>query len=179
MRAVACGVVSVAALAGCGGSTEGVGSPTASKAADDIFNPCRGALSDEALRSAGLDPATKSILTDPPSGESSWRVCSWKPLDNRYGSGRRMVGVFSTDHTLSDARKKAGATVLRETAVNGRPGLVSQENSDPDSCYVSFEAKQGMFEIRTSWLSTEGPRIGDACEMSEKYGAALEPHLPK
>ncbi|MFD5178403.1 DUF3558 domain-containing protein [Nocardia sp. NPDC058379] len=177
VRAVACGLAGVAVLAGCGDGEQGAGGPT--KAAVEVFNPCRGALSDDALRSAGLDPATKSVLTDPPSGASSWRVCSWKPLDDRFGSGRRMVGVFSTSKTLSDARKKEGAVVLRDTAVNGRPGLVSQETSDPDSCYVSFEAEQGMFEIRTSWLSKEGPRVGDACEMSEKYGALLEPHLPK
>lgn len=179
MRAVACGVVSVAALVGCGESTEGVGSPTASKAADEIFNPCRGALSDEALRGAGLDPATKGITTDPPTGASAWRVCAWLPLDDRYGSGKRRVSLFSTSHTLEDTRKKAGVTIIGDTTVNGRPALVFKENSDTDACFVSFDAEQGMFEVRTSWLSTEGPRVGDVCDMSTKYASALEPHLPK
>ncbi|MGW6724370.1 DUF3558 domain-containing protein [Nocardia sp. NPDC055029] len=181
MRAVACGVVSVVALVGCGESTEGAGSPTASKdrSTIEVFNPCRGALSDEMLRSAGLDPATKLITTDPPSGVSAWRICDWAPTDDRYGSGRRMIGVGSTSHTLDEAKKKDGVTVIRETLVNARPGLVSKENSTPDICYVSFEAEQGMFEVTTAWLSTEGPRAGDLCEMAEKYATALEPHLPK
>ncbi|PWV77761.1 DUF3558 domain-containing protein [Nocardia neocaledoniensis] len=179
MRAVVCGVVSMAALVGCGETTEGVGSPTASKAAGDIFNPCRGALSDEALRSAGLDPATKLVTTDPPSGASTWRICDWAPTDERYGSGRRMIGVGSTSHTVDEARKKEGVTVIRETTVNSRRGLISKENSTPDICYVSFEAKQGMFEVTAAWLSTEGPRGGDLCEMAEKYAVALEPNLPQ
>ncbi|MEU4599728.1 DUF3558 domain-containing protein [Nocardia sp. NPDC023988] len=182
MRAVVCGAVGAAVLAGCGESTEGSAGPTTTVRDPDtieVFNPCRGALSDEVLTSVGLDPSTKGVLTDPPAGVSAWRVCNWIPLDDRYGSGKRTVGVFSTSHTLDDARKKASAVVIRETSVNERAGLVSKESSDPDACFVSFEAEQGMFEVRTSWLSTEGPRVGDLCEMSEKYAAALEPHLPK
>ncbi len=90
-----------------------------------------------------------------------------------------MVGVGSTSHTLDQAREKDGVTVIRETTVNSRPGLVSKENSTPDICYVSFEAEQGMFEVTAAWLSTEGPRVGDLCDMAGKYAAALEPHLPK
>ncbi|TDP39734.1 uncharacterized protein DUF3558 [Nocardia ignorata] len=90
-----------------------------------------------------------------------------------------MVGVGSTSHTLAEARAKEGVTLIRDTKVNSRPGLVSKENSTPDICYVSFEAEQGMFEVTAAWLSTEGPRGGDLCEMAEKYAAALEPHLPK
>ncbi|MFF2087810.1 DUF3558 domain-containing protein [Nocardia sp. NPDC058176] len=182
MRAVVCGAIAAGALAGCGESVDGsAGATTTVRDLDtiEVFNPCRGALSDEVLTSVGLDPATKGVLTDPPTGVSSWRVCNWIPLDDRYGSGRRTVGVFSTSHTLTEAREKESAVVVRETTVNSRTALVSKEKDDPDACYVSFEAEQGMFEVRTSWLSSEGPRVGDLCEMSEKYAAALEPHLPK
>ncbi|WP_169811434.1 DUF3558 domain-containing protein [Nocardia harenae] len=171
----------MAVLAGCEGSPSSAGPTTTVRNLDEIeiFNPCRGALSDEVLRGAGLDPATRRITTDPPTGISSWRVCSWQPLDDRYGSGRRSIAVFSTSHTLDEGREKDSLTVLRDTTVNGRPGFVARENSDPDSCYVSFEAEQGMFEVQTAWLSTEGARVGDACEMAQQYAAALEPHLPK
>lgn len=182
MRAVACGVIGIAALAGCEGTEEGSAGPTTTVRDPDtieVFNPCRGALSDEVLRSVGLDPATKGVLTDPPTGVSAWRVCDWMPIDDRYGSGSRSVSVFSTSHTLDDARKKETATVIGETTVNSRPGLISKEKSDTESCYVSFEAEQGMFEVNVAWLSTEGAHIGDTCEMAAKYAEALEPHLPK
>ncbi|WP_405179615.1 DUF3558 domain-containing protein [Nocardia sp. NBC_01377] len=182
IRAVVCGAVAAAALTGCGESVDGAAGATTTVRDPDtieVFNPCRGALSDDALRGAGLDPTTKGVLTDPPSGVSAWRVCDWMPLDNRYGTGTRSVSIFSTSHTLADARTKESATVIGETTVNSRPGLVSKEKSDTDSCYVSFEADQGMFEINVRWLSTEGPRIGDTCDMAAKYAAALEPHLPK
>lgn len=182
MRAVVCGVVGVGVLAGCGGTEEGSAGPTTTVRDPDsieVFNPCRGALSDEVLMSVGLDPATKGVLTDPPEGPSAWRVCDWMPLDDRYGSGSRSVSVFSTSFTLDQARQKESATVIGETTVNSRAGLISKEKSDRESCYVSFEAEQGMFEINVAWLSTEGLHIGDTCEMASKYAAALEPHLPK
>ncbi|GEM33220.1 hypothetical protein NN3_42270 [Nocardia neocaledoniensis NBRC 108232] len=181
MRVVVGGMVGVAVLAGCSGN-EGGGSgatTSANAAGDNLFNPCRGAMSDAALREAGLDPATLHVVTDPPTGASAWRVCTWRPLDDRYGSGRRTIGIASTRFTLDDLRKKEDATVLRATTVNSRPGLVSQQNRDVDSCYVSFSAEQGMFEIRSSWLSTEGPRVGDLCTMAQQYAEALEPDLPK
>ncbi|WP_280306787.1 DUF3558 domain-containing protein [Nocardia neocaledoniensis] len=174
-------MVGVAVLAGCSGN-EGGGSGTttsANAAGDNLFNPCRGAMSDEVLRGAGLDPTTMSVVTDPPTGASAWRVCNWRPLDDRYGSGRRAIGIFSTRFTLDDLRKKESATVLRETTVNSRPGVVSKENNDVDACHVSFSAEQGMFTVRASWLSTEGPRVGDLCTMAQQYAEALEPHLPK
>lgn len=181
LRAVVCGVIGVAVLAGCEDSPGSAGPTTTVRDPDtiEVFNPCRGALSDEVLRGAGLDPATRRITTDPPTGVSAWRVCNWAPLDDRYGSGRRRVTLLSTSHTLDDARKKESATVIREITVNSRPGLVSKEMNDTDGCYVSFAAEQGMFEVRTAFLSTEGPRSGDPCTMSEKYAAALEPSLPK
>ncbi|MEV0332005.1 DUF3558 domain-containing protein [Nocardia sp. NPDC050717] len=181
MRVVVGGMIGAAVLAGCTGTGEGGSGTTSSRNADsdNLFNPCRGAMSDEAMRGAGLDPATLHVVTDPPTGASAWRICTWKPLDDRYGSGRRSVGIASTRFTLEAARKKDGVTVIRDTSINGRDGLVSKENNTPDLCYVSFEAEQGMFEVSASWTSDEGPRVGDLCEMSEKYAVALEPHLPK
>ncbi|WP_216917829.1 DUF3558 domain-containing protein, partial [Nocardia noduli] len=145
----------------------------------EVFNPCRGALSDEVLRGAGLDPTTMRITTDPPTGPAAWRVCSWHPLDDRYGAGRRSVGIYSTSHTLAEAKSKESLTDMRDLQINSRPGLVYRDKTLPDSCYVAFEAEQGMFNIDVGWLSTEGPRVGDLCQMAQKYAEALEPNLPK
>ncbi|MFF0542878.1 DUF3558 domain-containing protein [Nocardia thailandica] len=181
-RVAVCAAVGAAVLAGCGTTTDGSAGPTTTVRDLDkieVFNPCRGALSDDALRGAGLDPATKRITTDPPTGVSTWRVCSWQPLDDRYGSGRRSVGVYSTSHTLDEARAKESLTDIREVRVNSRPGLIYRDKAVPDSCYAAFEAEQGMFNVDVVWTSSEGRRVGDLCDMAAKYAEALEPNLPK
>ncbi|MFI8977252.1 DUF3558 domain-containing protein [Nocardia asteroides] len=171
-----------AALTGCtAGTVSGQAKPEI-RDLDKIivFNPCRGDLSDAALRSAGLDPATMNITTDAPTGVSTWRVCNWKPLDPRqHGTARLAVGLFSTSHTLYELRKKDGVAILGVTRVNKRQDLISKQLFDMESCYVSFDAIQGMFEVHVGWLSDEGTRIGDSCEHAQHFAEALEPHLPK
>ncbi|WP_405180977.1 DUF3558 domain-containing protein [Nocardia sp. NBC_01377] len=145
-----------------------------------VFNPCRGEDFDEALRSAGLDPATRHVVTDAPEGPASWRVCNWRPLDVRqHGSAKLVVTLFSTSHTLYELRKKENAVIVGHTRVNKRQGLVSNERFDPGTCYVSFDAQQGMFEVNAGWLSDEGTRIGEPCQIAQHFAQALEPHLPK
>ncbi|WP_446221746.1 DUF3558 domain-containing protein [Nocardia sp. IBHARD005] len=181
VSAVLGGAMVLPVLAGCGGSTGGAAKPS-TRNIDEIivYNVCRDpGISDEALRAAGLDPATKSVFTDPPTGVSSFRVCRWDPLDERYGPTNYVAYVLSTSHTLQEARKKESATVLGETTVNGRPGLISKERSDPDGCYISFEAEQGMFEVRVTWLSEYESREGDVCEIAARHAQVLEPSLPK
>ncbi|MGW6424211.1 DUF3558 domain-containing protein [Nocardia sp. NPDC055053] len=173
-------VVVSAAASGCGhGGETGSAQPT-TRDLDKIvvFNVCS-QLGDDVLRDAGLDPTTKRVLTDPPSGPSTWRVCNWKPIDDRYGAGLRRVDVFSTSHTLAETRAKDSLTGVQETTVGNRAGLTFREKNDPESCYVAFEADQGMFEVSVGWLGNEGPRGGDLCDMAAKHAAALEPHLPK
>lgn len=181
MRAAVGAVVVAAAVSGCGGGESGSAQPaTTTRDLEKIivFNVCS-ELGDDALLEAGLDPATKQVVTDPPSGVSTWRVCNWNPSDDRHGSGRRAVGVFSTSHTLTETQSKTSLVDVRETRVGSRQGLTFREQNDPDSCYVAFEAEQGMFEVHVGWLSNEGPRVGDVCEMAAKYAADLEPHLPE
>lgn len=181
MLRLAVGTVAASAvITGCNGGGESAAPTTTVRDLDKIvvFNVCS-QLSDEVLRGAGLDPATKDVVTDPPTGPSTWRVCNWKPLDDRYGRGSRNIGVFSTSHTLAEARTKPSVVDLKETTVGSRPGLTFREKNDSDGCMVAFEADQGMFEVRVSWLSNEGPRVGDVCEMAAKYAANLEPQLPK
>ncbi len=143
-----------------------------------MFNVCS-QLGDEALISAGLDPTTKRVLTDPPTGPSTWRSCNWKSIDNRYGVGGQRVDVFSTSHTLAEARAKESVIDVRDTTVGVRPGLTFQEKNDPESCYVAFEASQGMFEVSAGTLGDQAPSTEKLCELAKQYAADLEPHLPK
>ncbi|MFC6014485.1 DUF3558 domain-containing protein [Nocardia lasii] len=181
VSAVVGGVLVLSGVVGCGGSTEGAAKPT-TRNIDEIivYNVCRDpGISDEALRAAGLDPATKSVFTDPPTGVSSFRACRWHPLDDRFGPMNYVVYVYSTSHTLQELRAKESATVLGETTVNGRPGLISKERGNPDGCYVDFNAEQGMFQVSVGWLSEYKSRAGDTCEIAARHAGLLEPSLPK
>ncbi|MFD3509569.1 DUF3558 domain-containing protein [Nocardia sp. NPDC058666] len=181
VSAVMGAVVTLPMLVGCGGSTGGSAEPT-TRNIDEIivYNVCRDpGISDEALRAAGLDPATKRVFTDPPTGVSSFRACNWKPLDERYGPVNYLAYVYSTSHTLQELREKESSTVLGETTVNGRPGLISKERSNPEGCYVNFNAEQGMFQVSVNWLSEYKSREGDTCAIAARHAEAIEPSLPK
>ncbi|NEW58594.1 DUF3558 domain-containing protein [Nocardia cyriacigeorgica] len=177
---LAAGVMTVGA---CAGTTDGT--PTTAEATTqqqqqgssdiEIFNPCDG-LSDSALSSAGLDPSTERVTTDAPSGPATWRVCSWKPAepDPTY-----RVIVFSTSHTLDEARKNEDLTGFESVTVAGRTGFTSFDKSDTarTRCYVNLPAEQGMVEVAASWLET-GTKP-DVCGLAVQYATALEPHLPE
>ncbi|MFR9750755.1 DUF3558 domain-containing protein [Nocardia sp. 004] len=182
MRAIACATAVMAGAAGCTGTTiDGAAEPTRRNIDEIIvFNVCRDpGLSDQILLDAGLDPTTKMVITDPPEGVSTFRVCNWGPVDGRYGPTNYRVSVFSTSHTLQELRKKETVILLRETTVNGRRGQVSKERNDPESCYVSFDAEQGMFQVRVGWLSEYESKDGNLCEIAAQHAARLEPHLPR
>ncbi|NEW55576.1 DUF3558 domain-containing protein [Nocardia cyriacigeorgica] len=168
--------------AGCGSTTEGeptaAGSDTATTTRNldeiEIFNPCSG-LSDDVLQSIGLDPSTKSVTTDAPSGPATWRVCGWYPEGRPY-----KITVYSTSHTLDESRANDDLTGFNEVAIGPRSGVTFRDKSTPegDGCYAAFSAEQGMFEISADWTS-RGKRDVDICTLAIDYATQFEPHLPK
>ncbi|MGW5436015.1 DUF3558 domain-containing protein [Nocardia asteroides] len=178
---MAVGAVAVSAVvAGCDGGGETAAPQTTGRDLDKIvvFNVCS-QLSDEVLRGVGLDPATKRTLTDPPTGPSTWRSCNWRSLDDRYGSGALRFDVFSTSHTLDETRRKDSLVNVQETTVGNRRALRFQEKNDSESCYVAFEAEQGMFEVAAASLRGGSPDVNGLCGSAIELSENLEPHLPK
>ncbi|MFC9895407.1 DUF3558 domain-containing protein [Nocardia sp. NPDC127579] len=170
-------------VAGCGPSkpAEKSAQPTTRDlAANPIFNVCS-ELSDATLRGVGLDPSSKDVVTDPPTGVSSWRVCAWRPTGTD-ASGKRTIRVtiFSSAHTLAESRANTKVNVLRDANIGPRQGLVLQDKTDTDeSCYAAMPAEQGMFEVNISWGVTSVGTKPDLCELAVEWAADLEPHLPK
>jgi hypothetical protein len=165
----------MALAAGCGPTVSG--SPaTTTRNLDDIqvWNPCT-QLGDDVLRSTGVDPATKSVTTDPPQGPAAWRICGWYPPGRAY-----KMTVYSSSHTVAESKANEKNTGFRDVTIGPRNGMTYQDKSDAqgDRCYVSFPAEQGMFEVSASWTGN-GARTLDMCEIAVKYAKDLEPHLPK
>ena len=177
VRAALVTAAAAALVTGCTSDTGGTGTGATTSAeseVSEIFNPCAG-LSDQVLTDVGLDPATKTVVTDPPSGPSSWRVCGWQTPDELV-----RVDVFSTSHTLDEARSNADLVQKVETTVGQRQALQAYDKAETDgrSCYTSMEAEQGMFEVVAAWFEEDG-WTRDICEVSNEFATALDPHLPK
>lgn len=165
--------------AGCGSTTDGeptaAGSNTASTTRNldeiEIFNPCS-ELSAEALEAANLVPSSKRVVTDPPSGPSTWRVCNWEPADGRFS-----IGIYSTSHTMDETRNRDDLTGFKDVTVGDRQGLTYHSKTDPDACFVAFPAEQGMFNVDAAWLSAD-KRDRDICTIALEHAVDLEPFLP-
>ncbi|MFI5719655.1 DUF3558 domain-containing protein [Nocardia sp. NPDC051750] len=170
-------LVAAAAVTGCTSSTGGTATDTTTStttAVVEVFNPCT-ELSDQLLTEIGLDASTERVVTDAPEGATSWRVCAWRQPDNLV-----RVTVMSTSHTLDDARANDNLIDIVDTTVGPRAAIQSKDKDEipGKSCYTSFEAEQGMFEIKATWFEEDG-WTREICEISAEYAAAFEPHLPK
>jgi hypothetical protein len=176
VRATLATAAAAALATGCTSSTEGAATGTTAPTTTgsvEIFNPCT-ELSEGAITAAGLDPASKDVTVDPPSGPSTWRVCLWRSEGNEF-----FVSIFSTSHTLDEARSNQELVNVSETSIVDRNGLTFMDKTDSDgeSCYAAMSAAQGMFEINVAW-TIDAARNRDICEVAAQYATALEPHLP-
>ncbi|MEV0106444.1 DUF3558 domain-containing protein [Nocardia sp. NPDC050799] len=161
--------------AGCG-TTESAGtSVSATEAVTEPFNVCQD-LPDAALTAAGLDSTTKDVLTDPPSGPSSWRVCAWDPLG--MSPVTYVVELYSTSHTMDETQKNENLIDFTEVDIAGREGITFREKNTAETrCRAAFGAEQGSFIVSTAWMET-GDKPADLCGLAVQYLSDLEPALP-
>ncbi|MFC9436576.1 DUF3558 domain-containing protein [Nocardia sp. NPDC057030] len=178
-RTILAGMAVVGLVAGCS-PNDGTptpqstnGSPTSGERTVS-FNPCKD-LSDEALRAMQVDPASKTVVIDPTSGPSAWRICKWNATGGPY-----FVTVSSTFFTQDDSRKNDKLTGFRDVKIGPRAGLTYQDKTDEQKlrCYVSLPTAEGMFEVTVGWRYGE-PVTRDRCELAVEHAKQLEPFLPK
>ncbi|MBF6548750.1 DUF3558 domain-containing protein [Nocardia brasiliensis] len=178
IRTVLVGAAVTALVTGCSPSKDGTPTTSGPKTVNGEktveWNPCT-QLSDEALKAARMDPATKDVTTDAPTGPVSARVCQWDAVDGPY-----FVSVSSTIYSQDEARKNANLTGFRDVPIGARSGLIYQDKSDERKlrCYVSLPAAQGMLEVTVGWRYGE-PMTRDRCELAVEHAKELEPYLPK
>ncbi|MFR9772195.1 DUF3558 domain-containing protein [Nocardia sp. SC052] len=149
------------------------GSPTTSSgttAAQALFNPCTG-IPDDALRSAGVDPATEEagIAGVPQSG---WEICNWE-------GPKYFVSVFSTARTVAEFEKKPGNIEFRDVTVAGRVGRQFKVEGASKNllCDVVFAARQGAVQLRVSNKATiSSPE--DPCVILNRVGDSTVPLFP-
>ncbi|WP_159849591.1 DUF3558 domain-containing protein [Nocardia sp. CY41] len=164
--------VLAAGVVGCGDTSSGT--PTAGSsttAAQALFNPCTG-VPDEALRKAGVDPATeeKGIAGVDQSG---WEICRWK--GSRYS-----MTVFSTGRTVAEFEKKPGNVEFQDITVAGRDGRQFRVEGASKGllCDVLFSAPQGVIQLRVSNLAGLDHHE-DPCTTLYRVGESIVPVLPR
>ncbi|PXX61461.1 uncharacterized protein DUF3558 [Nocardia tenerifensis] len=182
VRTVLAGVVVVGVVAGCSPTKDGTpttevsGKPTSGEKTVQ-YNPCK-ELSDEALRATKVDPASKDVTTDAPTGPVSARVCQWTSTEGPY-----YVSVSSTIYSQDDARKNDKLTGFRDVRIGSRAGLVYQDKSDEDKlrCYANLPWSKGMFEVTVGWQYSERASMPQSppCDLAVRHAQELEPYLPK
>ncbi|MEU7145130.1 DUF3558 domain-containing protein [Nocardia sp. NPDC046473] len=180
MRTVLAGMAVASLVAGCSPTKDGTpttASGTPTNDGKNLFNPCTG-LSDAALQATKVDPASKTVVTDPPTGGVVARICRWDSIEGPYG-----VTVSSLTYTLADLRKNDRVTVVRDVQIGSRSGLISLDKADQDKlrCNISLPASQGMVEVAVGWDYSERASLPQAppCDLDVRHAQELEPFLPK
>ncbi|WP_430331839.1 DUF3558 domain-containing protein [Rhodococcus sp. ACT016] len=158
-------------LAGCGsGDVSGEAAPEGSTAGEPVFSPCDD-IPDEALRSAGVDPATASrdIMGVEQPG---WKICKWR------GNGPFLT-VFATTYTLDDVRANQKNTEFTPVDLGGRDAFQYREVTDRErkSCDVAVASGQGAVLVSISDLGG-GPRVEDPCALAAQTTRVLAPYIP-
>lgn len=181
-RMVLAGMVVAGLVAGCSSGGDGTpepdssGKPTSGEPTVQ-YNPCS-ELSDDALRAMQVDPASKSTVTDAPSGPVTWRMCTWSSTEGPY-----LVTVGSSTYTMDEARKNDTVTGFRDVQVGPRSGLMYQDKNDEDKlrCYVSLPSSKGMFVVIVGWRYSQRASLPQAppCDLAARHASQLEAYLPK
>ena len=159
----------VPGLVACGGSTSG--NPTTSAAPAKLWDPCT-SISDDTLKAAGLDPATKE------SGiggvhQSGWEICSWD-------APKYSVTVYSTSRSVTEFEQKQGNVDFQDVTIAGRKGRqfkVAGASKDL-GCDVLFPAGQGVAQLHV--LNDYAlAKNDDPCRVLGQVGQSIVPVLPK
>ncbi|QIS01982.1 DUF3558 domain-containing protein [Nocardia brasiliensis] len=178
IRTVLAGAAVTALVTGCSPTKDGTPTTSGPKTVNGEktveWNPCT-QLSDEALRAARMDPATKDVTTDAPVEPVDARICQWNAVDGPY-----LVSVSSTIYSLDDLRTNAKLAEFREVRVGTRTGLISREKSDTQKlrCHVSLPIAHGIVEVGAIWRYGE-PATKEPCDLAIRHANDLEPYLPK
>ncbi|WP_054811232.1 DUF3558 domain-containing protein [Nocardia arizonensis] len=178
---IVAGIAVTCVVAGCGTTVDGAprtAGPTVPRGDRNVvWNPCT-QLSDAALRATRVDPATKDMVSDAPTGATSARLCNWTSIEGPY-----QVGVAATVYTPDEARQNSKLTVVREERIGSRSGFVHTNTADSDKirCYVNIPSPEGSYEISVGWYYSERAKMPEAppCGLAVTHAKDLEPYLPK
>ncbi|MFD3743043.1 DUF3558 domain-containing protein [Nocardia sp. NPDC058633] len=160
LMGVGAGAAAIAVLVGCSSAERESAEPVA------LFEPCTGVTAD-ALRKAGVDPATKEAAG---GGAAGWQTCEWT-------GETAHLRVFSTSRTLEEFESESGAAAFTDLTVAGRKGRRLAAATGPASCDVLFSADQGV--IRMVVVNNATQQGADPCAILRQMGESIVPTFPE
>ncbi|MFE6920301.1 DUF3558 domain-containing protein [Nocardia sp. NPDC057663] len=163
--------LAVAGLVGCdSGETSSKGMTTTAKPV--LWNPCT-EISDDALRAAGVDPASEEIGAGgvPQSG---WEICGWDGPD--YS-----LTVYTTSKTIGYFEEKPGNIDFTDVTIADRQGRQFRVQGDTRNlwCDVVFPSNQGVVQLAVGNSPIADGPLEEPCEYLQRAGAVLVPAFPK
>lgn len=157
------------AATGCGGD-KSADMPTTAAVAQP-WDPCT--LSDEALRRAGLDPATEGpgLSADPPGSKS----CGWEAEDFD------VIMTASTTLPVEDIRNGIGNIDFQDVEVPDRSAFTYREESDEPGtfCWLVVPFQDGGLVVTQVARSPLTKDTTPMCEWAVRVGEALVAEIPR
>ncbi|MFH5206730.1 DUF3558 domain-containing protein [Antrihabitans spumae] len=160
------------ALLAAGCSTTTPGSPVASSTAPlELFDPC--GIPDDALRSAGVDPATEREGIAGAEFEG-WKICRWEATAGWY-----FMRVYSTSHSLDEMQRNTEFTRFSSTAAGTRDGVTAVNvGREAETCNFGFAVAQGLIMVSVAARS-QVATPEDPCTTAILRTKDLDNELPR
>ncbi|MBF6351086.1 DUF3558 domain-containing protein [Nocardia flavorosea] len=137
---------------------------------DVVFDPCTW-VSDETIREAGFDPATRERGQD--------FLAEWTFLVCEFESEVISLSVMSGNVTLEEEIQKSlkSGPWQRQIKVNGRDATMGTDPQLPDSCEVNIRTAVGVVFV-DQLLNLQGRIQGiDPCVDIERTAALIEKEI--
>lgn len=160
-------------VAGCD-TTSVDGSPTATSTVKNagLFEPCD--ISPDAVRAAGLDPATKDADFFGVQ-HTGWEACAWDSGSWYY------LTVLATSHSFDEVKTNPNSIEFRPAVVPGRDAVTYLDVSDKNRevCDVAFAMdKGGAIIVRADKKGSE-VALEDPCAVAVRTATRLNDVLPR
>jgi hypothetical protein len=162
--------MAVAAVS-CGTEAVQVSPTTRSAAVDPAFDPCT--LPDDALRGAGVDPATEEsgvFGLDYPSAN----VCGWT------GKGF-LLSVFQVGKPIGDVKSNPRNMEFVSAPVGSRDAFTYREAgyASDEYCDVAFGNTEGSVLIRVEQQTSRPNPVADPCGVAVRTANTLDDSIPR
>jgi|UniRef100_UPI001C535E1C hypothetical protein len=159
-------------VAGCSGDV--TGTATADQA--EPFDPCT--IPDDAIAAAGLDPATKSSITDGGYITPGWDICSWD--GSQENSWYSLSIFFSLVYTIEDVRTDTRYSEMTTLTVAGRESLRYKFGivDLSETCDIAFQTEAGLIKISALKKGSQDLQ-GDMCDINTRHSEILSSTLPQ
>ncbi len=167
------------AATGCDAANEGTATPVSTTdsaaATEALWDPCT-EVDSATLNQLGVDESTQDSTVSGVENVEGWKKCSWHDTPE----WNYTLTVWSTAHSVDDAKKDTKNTDYSEVTVGGRAGVQFRKSYDryDEKCYLAFPSGSGSVQVSIFNMTSSG-EAGDPCTRAISAAEALMPSIPE